>query len=332
MKGRSDPSFSTLLTAGYYLADSYHYLHASGWTYCDINFGNVFFDPQNGDVLICDNDNVTVDRLNNSQVAGTLGFMAPEIVRREKGPSSDTDRFSLAVLLFYMLFISHPLEGKKESAIKCFDQPAKEKLYGYEPVFIFDPNNDSNRPDPKIHKNALIYWNIYPQSLKDLFIKSFTDGLKDPQNGRVRETTWRNTLLKIRDMIVYCQKCKLENFFDVDQLQSKDLKSIKCWNCKKDIILPPRMKISNNILMLNYNTKIYPYHLDNFTFTFEKPVAEITQNPNHPEIWGLKNMSERNWLATKPDGSTIEIIPGKNIALANGLKINFGKAEGEIRT
>jgi len=331
MKGKIDPNFSTLLIAGYNLADSYHHLHAGGWAYCDINFGNVFFDPQTGEILICDNDNVTVDRSNDSPVAGTIGFMAPEIVRGAAPPSSHTDRFSLAVLLFYMFFISHPLEGKKETAIRCFDYPAKKKLYGDKPIFIFDPSNDSNRPDPAVHKNAEIYWNIYPQLLKDLFIKSFTQGITNPENGRVRENEWRSALLKVRDMIVYCQKCNSENFCDLNQSINESSKPLFCWSCRKEIIFPPKMKIGSTLLVLNYNSKIYPRHLDSFSDVLDKPIAEITQNPQNPSLWGLKNLSDKNWLATKIDGSSLEILPGKSVALANNLKINFGKAEGEIQ-
>ncbi len=65
--------------------------------------------------------------------------MAPEIVRGEAVPGTQTDLFSLAVLLFYMFVMHHPLEGKKELAIKCLDLPAMKKLYGTEPLFIFDP-------------------------------------------------------------------------------------------------------------------------------------------------------------------------------------------------
>jgi serine/threonine protein kinase len=45
--------------------------------------------------------------------------MAPELLLSDV-PSRQTDLFSLAVLLFYMLLVHHPLEGKRESSIKCF--------------------------------------------------------------------------------------------------------------------------------------------------------------------------------------------------------------------
>lgn len=62
----------------------------------------MFFDPDTGDVLICDNDNVSANGIDNSSVYGTPRFMAPEIVMGQAKPSRNTDLYSLAVLLFYM--------------------------------------------------------------------------------------------------------------------------------------------------------------------------------------------------------------------------------------
>ncbi len=109
MKRRIEPSFRELAIAGRQLADSYFQLHVSGLCYRDISFGNVFFDPKNGEVRVCDNDNVTVNGTSGGGVLGTSRFMAPEIVRREAFPSAQTDRFSLAVLLFYIFMFHHPL-------------------------------------------------------------------------------------------------------------------------------------------------------------------------------------------------------------------------------
>jgi eukaryotic-like serine/threonine-protein kinase len=332
MRRRIDPSFYALVTAGFQLADSYFQLHSKGWCYKDISFGNVFFDPQNGDILICDNDNVRINKQSaSSGVVGTPRFMAPEIVREETLPSTDTDLFSLAVLLFYMFFISHPLEGKKESAIMLLDTAAEKKLYGTEPVFIFDPNNDTNRPDPSCHRNALIFWDIYPDFFKKLFTRAFTDGVKNPEHGRVRENEWRATLIRLRDSIVYCQNCKTENFYDSDMIKKSNSCALSCWNCKGSIMLPPRIKIGDFIIMLNYNTKIYQHHLDGISFDFSAPVAQITQHPKNPNLWGLRNSSNKNWVTIKPDGSKLEVLPAQNVSLVSGIKIDFGLVKGEIR-
>lgn len=117
MKRRVEPTFRALATAGFELADGFFQLHAKGLCYRDISFGNVFFHPETGRVAICDNDNVSVDGAGTSGVLGTPRFMAPEIVRGEAEPSTQTDLFSLSVLLFHIFMVHHPLEGKREAAI-----------------------------------------------------------------------------------------------------------------------------------------------------------------------------------------------------------------------
>ena len=332
MKRRIEPTFRALATAGLELSHSYLQLHSKGLCYRDISFGNVSFDPDSGDILIGDNDNVAVDEQARSSVLGTPRFMAPEVVRGEAMPSTQTDLFSLSVLLFYMLMVHHPLEGKKELAIKCLDLPAMTKLYGTEPVFIFDPKDNSNEPVPGYHDNALAFWPIYPQFVRDLFTHAFTDGIRDPQNGRVRESEWRAAMARLRDSIIYCSSCGMENFYDADALKQTG-RAGSCWSCKSDIQLPPRIRIGKNVVMLNYDTKLFPHHIDEQRlYDFAQPVAEVVRHPANQSIWGLKNLSQDKWVATSAEGKVNDIDPGRSLTIAVGTVINFGKEEGEIRS
>lgn len=326
MKRRAEPTFSALITAAYQLAENFYQLHGKGLCYRDISHGNIFFDPQTGEILICDNDNVSVNGTDKTGVYGTPRFMAPEIVRAEAKPNTQTDLFSLAVLLFYMLMMHHPLEGKKESDIKCFDLPAMNKLYGFEPVFIFDPQNNSNQPVVGYHDNALIYWPLYPQFLRDLFIKAFTEGLNNT-NNRIRESEWRFALIRLRDSIVYCQHCHSENFADAQQNQAQKI----CWNCQKPFSLPIKLSVNNQVIMLNANTQLFAHHLDpNRKYDFTQPLAIMQQHPQNPNIWGLKNLSTTTWQITTADGTVKVVEPQRSVALNLGTIINFGVVEGHF--
>lgn len=330
MKRRIEPTFRALAKAGFILADSYLQLHAKGLCYRDISFGNVFFDPDTGDTLICDNDNVAVDKRQQVGVLGTPRFMAPEVVRGEALPSTQTDLYSLAVLLFYMFIVHHPLEGKRETAIKCLDLPAMNQLYGTDPLFIFDPNDDSNRPLRGYHDNALDFWPIYPQFLRELFTRAFTVGLKDPQ-ARVRESEWRGAMTQLQDAIFYCARCGAENFYDGDALRTTG-KLSPCWNCHSELLLPPRIRIGKQLVMLNHDTQLFPHHVDDSRlYDFSAPIAEIVRNPQNPNIWGLKNLSTQKWVITRQDASTQDVEPGRSVTLQTGIRINFGAKEGEIR-
>lgn len=330
MSGKINPGFSELVKACYQLADSFLMLHSKGLCYRDISFGNVFFDPTTGDVLICDNDNVIENGSREGGILGTPRFMAPEVVRGEALPSTNTDLFSLAVLLFYILTIHHPLEGAKEQAIRCLDAVAMNKLYGHEPIFIYDPQNTANRRVPGVQDNAIVFWGVYPTFIKELFTRTFTDGIRDPQNGRVRESEWKKAFTKLRDSLIFCGSCSAENFYDPDTYKASGGQAPKCWSCGKDISLPPRIRIDKNVVMLNHNTKLYPHHVGT-DYDFSQPVAEIAQHPTNPSIWGLKNLTNKSWNITTADGTSKVVESGRSVPLAVGTKVNFGRLEGEIR-
>lgn len=105
-------SLSAAVNAALNITNGFRELHRNGFSYQDLNDGNFFIDPSDGDVLICDNDNVAPYG-ESLGIAGKARYMAPEVVRNMTRPNVMTDRFSLAVVLFRLLFLDHPLEGKK---------------------------------------------------------------------------------------------------------------------------------------------------------------------------------------------------------------------------
>lgn len=325
MKRRVEPTFRALATAGYELSDSFLQLHSKGLCYRDISFGNVFFDPTNGDVLICDNDNVGINGEEEADVLGTPRFMAPEIARGEASPSTQTDLFSLAVLLFYMLMLHHPLEGKREHAIKCLDLPAMKRLYGTEPLFIFDGSDRSNEPVPGSHDNALVFWPIYPKFIRELFSKAFTLGIRDPNNGRVRESEWRAAMVRLRDSAMYCPNCAKENLWD------DKAPFVSCWSCKTKMRAPLRLRFGRDSIVINRDTKLFLHHIDDTKlYDFTDVVGDVTQHPRDQNVWGLRNLSANKWVSTAQGGSAKDVAPGKSVTLATGTRIHFGRTEGEI--
>ncbi len=327
MKRKADPSFYALTRAAMELIESFRMLHAKQLCYRDISFGNLFFDPQTGEVLICDNDNIAFEQEVNTTVLGTPRFMAPEIVRGESLPDVDTDRFSIAVLLFYMFMIHHPLEGRLEASIKCFDLPAMRQLYGHKPLFIFDPISSANRPLPGLHDNALIYWNLYPDYFKQLFTQCFTKGLRQRQH-RPDEAQWLEVLLKLQQSIVSCT-CSAENFYDHNKT---------CWSCQKSMLLPLHLHLNGSLVVLREDTRLYQHqlqmHLPNkSTISLSKThrAAKVTKHPHHPEIRGLQNLTEESWQVTTPKGHTFEVPKGRSVTLEPGAKINFGQVSGIVQ-
>lgn len=336
--GRVEVKFSALVTAGLELAKAFRSLHTKGLCYRDISFGNAFFAPDTGDIMVCDNDNVATNRTSKGGVLGTPDFMAPEVVRGEALPSNNTDLFSLAILLFYMLHISHPLVGRKILSIRSWDGASRTLLFGKEPVFIFDPNDRSNEavdksvdPMGEAGANALKYWDIYPQFLRNVFIKAFTEGIRDAGNGRVTELEWLQTLAALRDSIFRCN-CDTENFYDAEAMKASGGHPKPCWNCNNEPKLPFRIRIGKQIVMLNSDSKLYTHHLyDGGAFDFSKVVAAVARHPSDPNVWGLKNADDQKWVVTPQNGVMKDVEPGRSVVLANGTKVSFGAVEGEIR-
>ena len=327
MKRRAEPSFRTLCKAAYNLTNGYQKLHTMGYSYRDISFGNMFFDPDTGDVLICDNDNVSANGIDNSSVYGTPRFMAPEIVMGQAKPSRNTDLYSLAVLLFYMFMMGHPLEGKLEAEIKCMDIHAMNKLYGKNPIFIYDPNDKSNRPVKGYQDNVIIYWELYPQVIRDLFIKSFTVGLTAP-NKRVTEKEWLEAFANLLSGIVLCPKCGAEVFFDAQKHDNGIAQT--CWNCKSTVPMPATLIVGKSRVLLQIDAKLYAHHIYG-NFDMNTVVGSVVQNPKNPNLWGIRNESTENWTYIKPDGMQIPVAIGKSAAIAKDVRIDFGQMTGEFK-
>ena len=327
MKRKADPSFYTLCKIAYNATRGYQKLHETGYSYRDISFGNLFFDPDTGEVLICDNDNVSVNGKDDSSVYGTPRFMAPEIVLGKVKPSRNTDLFSLAVLLFYIFMLNHPLEGKLEAEIKCLDIHAMNRLYGTNPVFIFDPNNKTNRPVKGYQDNALIYWDLYPADLKALFVQAFTVGIETPAR-RVTENKWLETFANLMHGIMICPDCGAEVFYD----ESKEQQGVAhtCWGCQKSIAVPAKIVIGKNKVILNANSNLCAHHIYN-NFDIDTVVGTVVQNPNNPNLWGIRNEDKVNWTYEKADGTQIPVAPGRTAGIASGVKIRFGQCVGEFK-
>jgi eukaryotic-like serine/threonine-protein kinase len=325
LKRRVAPNFRELAAAGLQLADSFLQLHTKGLCYRDISYSNVFLDPLTGDVRICDNDNVGVDG-DDSGIGGTPWFMAPEVVRQEAQPSTKTDRYSLAVLLFMMFMIHHPLIGARELTVPFLDEDHQRLLMGHEPVFIFDPQNESNRPVPGEHDNALIFWPVYPEFLRQLLTRSFTEGLTDPVHGRVTEAEWRGALARLRDLIAECPNCGQQNFYDVSRRAPWT-----CCRCGNGLAPPLRLVVGHADVVLDGGAKLYPHHLvPRLRYDYSTVLAEVTAHEVY-DVLGLTNLSSEPWSYTPVEGHTGKVPPGATLRLAVGTTINFGAVSGEVK-
>lgn len=333
LTGKVKPTLRALTTAGYELAKEFRGLHAKGLCYRDINWGNAFFDPATGEVRICDNDNVDVEG-RKGEIGGMMYFMAPEIVRGEAEPRIRTDLHSLAVLLFYLFFRGNPFEGKQDLLVECTTPETDKRKFGTHPLFIYHPDNPANRPDPEEHTNPYWWWSVFPNWFQTPFVKTFTAGLKDPENGRVMEGQWMGLLRRLLDSLLPCPKpdCPFQNVYDGDKLREKGFEPPRCRKCGTPVPLPPRVKTDTGaVVMLYPGTKLYPHHLQkNRQFDLDRPEAEVVRLPAPGGGVGLRNLTDRTWTCryTAGDGRMAPIPPGRGCRIDHGLEVDFGTGKG----
>ncbi len=318
-------SIGAVVNAALCITSGFRELHNSGFSYQDLNDGNFFVNPKTGDVLICDNDNVAEygDALG---IAGKCRYMAPEVVLGKKKPDVHTDRFSLAVVLYLLLFLNHPLEGKK-TMCPCLTEELERKFYGTEPVFVWDSKNDTNRPVRGVHVNEIKFWPIYPKFVRDTFEEAFSYEAMvgaDSQH-RVTEKKWQEVFTALRDCIAKCPSCGELTFIDVKQ------PVCKCINCSKEIQRPMILKVKKYHAIMQPGKKIYSCHAVYDSDDFKAVKGEIVSSRQDLSIIGLKNSSDFTWTAILPNGNTKPYSNGQVIKLGRGLKIHFGNSnEGEI--
>ncbi len=283
-------SISAVVNAALCITNGFRELHNSGFSYQDLNDGNFFVNPQTGDVLICDNDNVAEygDALG---IAGKCRYMAPEVVMGKKKPDVHTDRFSLAVVLYLLLFLNHPLEGKR-TMCPCLTEELERKFYGTEPIFVWDSSNDTNRPVRGVHVNEIKFWPIYPKFVRDTFEEAFSQEAMvgaDTQH-RVTEKKWQEVFTALRDCLATCT-CGGETFIDVNAASSQ------CVNCGKELQRPMILKVKKHNVVLQPGKKLYACHTVHDSDDFKEPKGEIITSRQNPSLVGLKNNSDATWTA-----------------------------------
>lgn len=202
-------SVELMLKAAIQIVSSFRMLHNQGFSYQDLNDGNFFMNPETGDILICDNDNVSKWG-EQSGIAGKCRYMAPAVVMGRKLPDKKTDEFSLAVILFLLLMRNHPLEGIATQQFPIMTEQLQKYYYGENPVFIADPQNTSNRPVEGVHNNFILRWPMMPNYVQDAFVKAFSHEVMCEDKQGMTEKEWISVLLRFRSEIIICPYCHKE--------------------------------------------------------------------------------------------------------------------------
>ena len=310
------PGYGIMTEAGRQLAECFRELHIDGYCYRDISKNNFMFSPESGGVVICDNDNIAIDREDAGNILGTPQFMAPEVILGKARPSTVTDQHSLAVLLFMLLCGGgHPFHGRMEYGIKIFDGVASRYIYGEKPVFVFDPADQSNRlPDEPGYRHVAVHWKVLPYHIRSLFVRAFTDGLKNP-SLRVTDMEWKNALTQLLGQRDIC-RCGAENFWDPDR---KDRQV--CWHKGCTVAFPQKLHIkgkSVSAMLVKAGQQITSLHLGEKSSAVV--LGEMETHPSDTSLVLLRNKTGETWNALFGN-QQVDIPAGRAIPLHPGLAI-----------
>ena len=296
------------------LTKAFRSLQRKGMAYLDLNDGGFYMDTKTGEVLICDCDNIGPSNNDDVKlVLGTYGYRAPELVEGDGMPNMDTDKHSLAVLLFMLLTWSKPFDGKMMAG-SMVSQSSESKFYGRSAVFMFDPKNPDNRPIPE-NKNAINFWPTLTPAVQDLFIQCFGEGLNKPTK-RPTASKWTNALNSMRAGLISCS-CGIGDRF----VKDNEMKGSKyeCPKCKKQYSV---LSIGDDRYPLKRGKEIYALSIG--ANSFDRVIGRVAGKTNSKGkvMLGLLNDSNMDWKVVR-DKEEYTVNPGRGFELKQRMEITF---------
>ena len=315
-------NFSPVVNACINIILGFRSLHNRGYSYQDINNGNFFIVPDTGEVLICDNDNVCPDK-QNFGIQGKQRWMAPEIVTGKKEfPDTESDLFSLSVILFRILFNYHPLEGARTSQ-GILNKKEEILYFGTDPIYSLDPEDRRNRPMPGADINFRHFFPLYPRFLLDRFSQAFSKDVMLLRKARIQEIVWQDDFFRAKAALGNCPYCGTEIFY-------AEKGNSRCYKCGKIIPVKNRLSINGNEMALFPGMKLYQGNISANSEDLNSIVGEVISAPNLQLQLGIRNQSDKRWRLYRPDGTITTISPNQIVSVVDRYEIDFAGKKGRI--
>lgn len=288
------------------LVSAFLCLHNMELVYHNISDDCIFINPNNGDVKISGMENVTVNGVNTG-IMGNPRFLAPENILGQIY-STLSARYSISVIIFLILFANHPLEGKRWINTTVITNSVQKELYGTNPIFIFDPLDDSNRPSNKLQKHTIDVWNCLPEYIKNAFIEAFSKDVLLMPNKRITEINWLQALTRFRSDIVKCT-CGNEIFL-------KNSSSTLCNSCGKNYNVNHFIELPHYTIPATQGTRIYRCQLGMCPVREAlKPVGQIVRKKDESDLVGYRNMLDDDILVHTSSNRKITLAPKKIVPI-----------------
>lgn len=316
-------SLYSMVTAVINIVSAFRQINRAGKSFQGLSDGGFFINIDTGAVLVSDCDTIAPYGT-DLDIRIRPAYKAPEVIAGSL-PDEMSDTYALAVVIFRLLFRGDPFEGEKVVMDVCLNESELAKHYGSEAVFIFNPDDDSNRPLRGIHDNVIKFWKEYPEYIKEAFVRTFTEGINNPEK-RVSFDEWQNIFIRLRSEILSCI-CGKNHF--VSMLGSPEDKSFICPNCNTEFAT---IKFSNRTfrMPLYIGSRIFQCEIDPSSNDFLSVAGELVENKLRKGLIGIKNCSGKKWSVKMPDGMFHDVQSGKGFPVWNGLEIDFGKVQAKF--
>ena len=324
-------------------------LHAAGLVHGDLSYRNVLLDPPRGDVCLIDLDGLVVPGKFPPEVIGTPDFIAPEVVAtrhlerhdpQRKLPDWRTDLHALAVLIYQMLLLRHPLRGDQLHDLDN-DERQETLLMGAGALFIENAHNAANRIDPAFLEPYEKPWKLTAQvpytclgpQLSSLIERAFVDGLHDP-GLRPSALEWEDALVQTADLMHPCANsaCPAGSFV-------VSARQLCCPFCDTHLPAPVLLAhsyfdrgggafaASGRIKILHHHAAVHSWHV--------RPEQVANEHANSAQAQRqayLARADSQTWLINesigdlRDIGAQNDIAPGQSVALKPGQKLLLSRA------
>lgn len=306
--------YKTMYLNAFHLARAIDKLYRFGFAHCDFSFNNVFINLETGQASVIDLDNLAVREFLTTNIKGTPGFIAPELeIGTKQQPDHETDAHSLAVLVFYLLMSRHPLVGSKMNLDFATDP------FGRNALFTDHPKNTRNR-----FLSGGIEFNDLPDSIRELFLKAFVDGLHDPSK-RPSATRWINPLWAAIDAMVVCRRCGQTTPVQAVTHSSPNALAKKCIFCGNELQGPLFVLkfTSGQVKVIEEGSRLYPHHLngDTHQYDFSHVLADCKKHQTGEVI--LANRNSAPITAHFQSGQSKTITQQQGFSLRHAKRIEF---------
>lgn len=319
-------------------AAALRFVHGSGMAHADVHMKNFLVNSTTGEIVLIDLDGLVVKGELRSHVLGMMGFIAPEVLMGKGHPDELTDRYSLAVLILWILLLRNVMQTRG-----CYDDedPRRDDILGYGQYACFSENPHDRRnwtPGigmPLFRNGVLSYRSLTPK-LQKLTEQALILGLHDPQK-RPYAIEWERALAEAYDVMVPCLNCR-QSFFYQHWLQPPGRR--QCPFCGSGVRMPFPivLELKEAAAKGVYNTirSVVFYHgLPLFSDLIERgqrppfsrkaaktPIMGQIVWVSGEGVYRLFNGSDTPWQILK--GASGTVGRGASVALKPGLLLSFG--------